>query len=91
MAQQKIFGLVVTDQKIPLLEKPDTADQCYLCGFRFNEENCMIILVDKEFIERRKVHSKCIGNHLQLLPKDTKIAIISVETNEILSYTSASQ
>ncbi|NHJ03724.1 MAG: hypothetical protein EAX90_02795 [Candidatus Heimdallarchaeota archaeon] len=91
MTQQKIFGLVVTDQKVPLLEKPDTTDQCYLCGFRFNEEDCMIISIDKEFTDRRKVHSKCISNHLQLLPKETKIAIISVETNEILSYAPVNQ
>ena len=91
MAQQKIFGLVVTDQKVPLLEKPEAEDQCYICGFRFDNEDCMIILIDEKLTNRRRVHSKCISNHLQLLPKDTKIAIVNVETNEILSYTPAGQ
>lgn len=91
MTQQKIFGLVVTDQKVPLLEKPEPDEQCYICGFRFNDEDCMTILIDDKLANRRRVHSKCISNHLQLLPKDTKIAVVNVETNEILSYTPAGQ
>ena len=87
MSTQKIFGLIVTDQKIPFLEKPDVKDQCYLCGFNFGDEDCVLVLTDEELNERRKAHQKCVHNHLQLLPKDTKLAIVSVETNEVLSYT----
>ena len=91
MVTQKIFGLVVTDQKIPLLEKPEENDQCYICGFRFDTEDCMFILVNKELDDQRKVHAKCIQNHLQLLPKDSKIALVSTENNEVIAYTTASQ
>ncbi|MFW9924162.1 MAG: hypothetical protein ACFFDW_12835 [Candidatus Thorarchaeota archaeon] len=91
MTQQKIYGLIVTDQKIPLVEKPDEAEQCFLCGFSFKKDDCMYIYTNNELNDRRKVHSKCIQNHLQLLPKETKIALVSVETNEILAYTPANQ
>jgi hypothetical protein len=89
MAKQKIFGLIVTDQKVPLLEKADEKDQCYLCGFSFGDNDCMFIYADEELTDKRKTHSKCIQNHLKLLPKDTKIAIVSIETNEVISYTTA--
>ena len=91
MTHQKIFGLVVTTQKAPLIDKPEEKDQCYLCGFNFGNENCMFILTDKKLNDRRKVHSKCIYNHLNLLPKGTKIALVHTTTNEILAYTSASE
>ena len=87
MSTQKIFGLIVTEQKIPLLEKPKEKDQCYLCGFNFGEDDCVLVLVNKELNERRKAHQKCVHNHLQLLSKETKLAIVSVETNEVISYT----
>ena len=90
MSIQKVFGLVVTDQKVPLLEKTETNDQCYLCGFSFDNEDCILILADDKLTDKRKAHQKCLHNHLTLLPKDTKIAIISVETNEVIAYTSTS-
>ena len=91
MSTQKIFGLIVTDQKVPLLEKPEEKDQCYICGFTFGEEDSMLVFVDSELTDKRKVHSKCINNHLKLLPKDAKVAVVSVETNEVISYTTAHQ
>ena len=91
MSKQKIFGLLVTDQKVPLIEKPNDADQCYICGFRFENEDCMHIFTDENLSDKRKAHQKCIFNHLQLLPKETKVAIVSVETNEVISYTSVSE
>ena len=87
MSTQKIFGLIVTEQKVPLLEKPEEKDKCYLCGFNFGEEDCVLVLVNEELNERRKAHQKCVHNHLQLLSKDTKLAIVSVESNEVISYT----
>ncbi len=90
MSMQKVFGLVVTEQKVPLLEKTETNDQCYLCGFSFNAEDCILILTDEKLEDKRKAHQKCLQNHLTLLPKDTKVAIISVETNEVISYTTTS-
>ena len=87
MSTQKVFGLIVTEQKIPLLEKPDEKDQCYLCGFTFGEEDCVLIITNEDLSERRKSHQKCLQNHLQLLSKDTKLAIVSVETNEVIAYT----
>jgi len=90
MANQKIFGLAVTAQKVPMVEKPEEHDQCYLCGFTFSEEDCMIIYSDEKLEDKRKAHSKCIHNHLKLLPKDAKVAIVSIETNEVLSYTTVS-
>jgi len=91
MSNQKVFGLLVTDQKVPLIEKPEDKDQCYLCGFTFENEDCMHIFCDKELSEKRKAHQKCIFNHLQLLPKETQVAIVSVETNEVISYTTVSE
>ena len=91
MPLQKIFGLIVTTQKSPLIEKPEEKEQCYLCGFNFTNENCMTILADKKLNDRRKVHSKCIYNHLNILPKGTKIALVHTTTNEVLAYTTASE
>ncbi|MHA1557794.1 MAG: hypothetical protein ACTSPM_12785 [Candidatus Heimdallarchaeota archaeon] len=48
MSTQKVFGLIVTNQKIPLLEKPDEKDQCYLCGFTFGEEDCVLIITNED-------------------------------------------
>lgn len=87
MSKQKVFGLLVTDQKVPLMDKPDEKDQCYICGFTFENEDCMHILSDEKLQDKRKAHQKCISNHLQLLPKETKVAFVSFETNEVLSYT----
>lgn len=87
MSTQKIFGLIVTEQKVPLLEKPKEKDQCYLCGFTFGDEDCILVLVNEELNERRKAHQKCLQSHIQLLSKDTKLAIVSVETNEVIAYT----
>ena len=91
MSNQKIFGLLVTDQKVPLIEKSDEKDQCYICGFTFEKEDCMLIFSDKELSDKRKAHQKCIFNHLQLLPKETQVALVSVETNEVISYTTVSE
>jgi hypothetical protein len=90
MSTQKVYGLIVTEQKVPLLEKTEANDQCYLCGFSFNNEDCILILSNEELSDKRKAHQKCLSNHLTLLPKDTKIAIVSVETNEVISYTTTS-
>jgi hypothetical protein len=91
MPPQKIYGLIVTEQKVPLVEKADKNDQCYICGFAFSDENYMSIYSNEELSDRRKVHQKCIHNHLQLLPNDTKIALVSVETNEVIAYTQVSE
>jgi len=91
MSKQKVFGLLVTSQKAPFIEKPNEVDQCYICGFRFEDEDCMHIFTDEELSDRRKAHQKCIFNHLQLLSKETKVAIVSVETNEVISYTTVSE
>jgi hypothetical protein len=91
MTTQRIFGLLVTSQNIPLIEKSSAEDQCYICGFSFKDEDHLSIYSNKELSDRRKVHQKCIQNHLQLLPSKTKIALISVETNEIITYTSVSE
>ena len=91
MSKQKIFGLIVTNQNVPLLEKSDDKEQCYICGFTFNNEDCMVVLTDTDLTDKRKAHQKCIHNHLQLLPKDTQIAVVSEESNEIISYTTVSQ
>ena len=91
MLVQKIYGLIVTAQKIPLVEKAETNDQCYLCGFAFGDENYFLIYSDEKLSDRRKVHQKCIQNHLQLLPSNTKIALISVETNEVIAYTQVNE
>ncbi|NHJ41029.1 MAG: hypothetical protein FK731_13440 [Asgard group archaeon] len=87
MSIQKIYGLIVTAQKIPLVEKAEKNDQCYICGFTLGDENYFSIFSDENLTDRRKVHQKCIQNHLQLLPNDTKIALVSVETNEVIAYT----
>lgn len=87
MAAQKIFGLIVTDQKIPYVEKAGDSDQCYICGFKLSGEDCLFVFVDTEYTDKRKIHQKCLQNHLQLLPKDAKIAIISFETNEVIAFT----
>ncbi|MBD3192364.1 MAG: hypothetical protein GF308_17125 [Candidatus Heimdallarchaeota archaeon] len=90
MSSQKIFGLLVDDQKSPIIEKPGEAEQCYICGFSFDStDECVFIFTDKELSERKKIHKKCLQSHLVLMPQDTKIALISEDTNEILSYTSA--
>ncbi len=91
MSKQKIHGLIVTNQKVPLLEKSVDKEQCYICGFTFEKEDCMVVYIDADLTDKRKVHQKCIHNHLQLLPKDTQIAVVSEESNEILSYTTVSQ
>lgn len=90
MSTQKVFGLVVTEQKVPLLEKTESNDQCYLCGFSFSDEDCILVLVDEKLEDKRKAHQKCLQNHLTLLPKETKVAIVNVETNEVIAYTSTS-
>lgn len=87
MSIQKVFGLIVTEQKVPLLEKPEEKDQCYLCGFTFGDEDCVLVLINEDLSERRKTHQKCLQSHLQLLAKDSKLAIVSVETNEVIAYT----
>ncbi len=87
MSVQKIFGLIVTEQKVPLLEKPEEKDQCYLCGFTFGDEDCVLVLVNEDLNERRKTHQKCLQSHIQLISKDTKIALVCVETNEVIAYT----
>ena len=87
MTSQKIFGLIVNAQQIPIVEKSEPNDQCYICGFAFSDEDHYSIYSDKALSDRRKIHQKCIQNHLQLLPKETKIALVSVETNEVLTYT----
>ena len=86
MSTQKIFGLLVTGQNVPLIEKPDENAQCYLCGFRYKSEDCMVILVNKDLNDKRRVHIKCIENHLKLLPAEIKIALVNVDTNEVVSY-----
>lgn len=91
MTSQKIFGLLVTGQKNPIVEKTDATTQCYICGFRFENEDSMVILSNKDFNDRRRVHAKCIQNHLKLLPDDTKIALVNNDTNEVLSYTTVSE
>ncbi|RLI69312.1 MAG: hypothetical protein DRP02_10880 [Candidatus Gerdarchaeota archaeon] len=92
MSSQKIFGLLVSEQKAPIIEKPEEKEQCYLCGFSFKEaEDCMIIFVNEDLTEKKHVHGKCIQNHLRLLSNDAKIALVSIETNEILSYTTVSE
>lgn len=91
MSKQKIYGLIVTSQNIPSIEKSDDKEQCYICGFTFSNEDCMVVYADSELTDKRKVHQKCIQNHIQILPKGTQIAIISEESNEILSYTAESQ
>jgi hypothetical protein len=89
MTIQKIHGLIVNTQQVPLVEKSSKEDQCYICGFTFGDEDYYSIYSDKDLTDRRKVHQKCIQNHLQLLPNDAKIALVSVETNEVLTYTTA--
>ena len=51
----------------------------------------MIIFVNEDLTEKKHVHGKCIQNHLRLLSNDAKIALVSIETNEILSYTTVSE
>ncbi|MBN1327933.1 MAG: hypothetical protein JXA54_00545 [Candidatus Heimdallarchaeota archaeon] len=91
MANQKIFGLIVTDQKIPIIEKPIAKEQCYLCGFTFNNEDCLLMFSDESLEDKRKAHTKCIQSHLRLLPKDTKIALVNESTNEVMTYTSVAE
>ncbi len=91
MANQKIFGLIVTEQKAPIIEKSLPKEQCYLCGFTFSEEDCLLIYSDETLEDKRKAHAKCIQNHLKLLPKDTKIALVNDSTNEVISYTTVAE
>ncbi|HUT82439.1 MAG TPA: hypothetical protein VMZ29_14655 [Candidatus Bathyarchaeia archaeon] len=91
MSNQKIFGLIVTDQKAPIIEKSIAKEQCYLCGFSFSDEDCMLIFSDETLEDKRKAHPKCIQNHLKLLPKDTKIALVNDSTNEVMIYTSVAE
>lgn len=90
MSSQKIFGLLVDDRKSPIIEKPGANEQCFICGFSFDSnDECVFIFTDKELSERKRIHKKCLQGHLLLMPKDAKIALISEDTNEVLSYTSA--
>jgi len=92
MTTQKIFGLLVNEQKTPIIEKPDNKMQCYLCGFSFQDaDECLIIFIDEDLSDKRVVHAKCIQNHLRLLSDDASIALVSDKTNEVLSYTKVSE
>ena len=87
MCEQKIFGLLVTEQKIPFIEKAEKSDHCYLCGFSFKDgEDCMIVFSDEELNTRKRIHGKCLQNHLILNPKGEEIALVNMKTNEVMTY-----
>ncbi|MEA2070994.1 MAG: hypothetical protein U9O98_06850 [Asgard group archaeon] len=86
MTKQKVFGLLVNEQKVPYLQKPKEKEHCYLCGFSLKEEeDCIVIFADKEYSDKRKVHGKCLQNHLRSLDEDVTIGLINAKTDELIT------
>lgn len=86
MTKQKIFGLIVSNETTPYIEKVGKNVQCYICGFTFKDEDGLTVFVDEELKIKKKVHSKCLHSHILQLPEVKKIAMVDKESEEILCY-----